>query len=287
MIQELLEDFVPEPWTKKVDFSKAENLSSSFIAEGFKLRESDLIWKLPLEGSEVYLFLLLEFQSTPNRWMAFRVLQYIIDLYDKLLKQDAKSRIKKLPAVFPLVLYNGKRKWNSAESMEELIDPVIPIEFVPKFRYFKLAENEVSNETLEGMNSLVSFLFQIENLSLEETEARAKQLVRKLQGKDKEDSLTIAEWLAYHFNDDSHPLSLEMDLSKEVGGMLAEKIREAKREVAKKARLEGRQEGRQEGKDEGQRETLHDVARRMKNQGLQFTIIVAVTGLSEDEISGL
>gem|GEM_PF-6446869 len=69
--------------------------------------------------------------------------------------------------------------------------------------------------------------------------------------------------------------------------MLAEKIREAKREVAKKARLEGRQEGRQEGKDEGQRETLHDVARRMKNQGLQFTIIVAVTGLSEDEISGL
>ncbi len=276
LLKELLEDFVPEPWVHQVDFSQAFNLSNEFIADGFQLRESDLIWKLPLADSEVYLFLLLEFQSQPDRWMALRILQYIIDLYKRLLKQEPHFRKEKLPSVFPLVLYNGKRKWKSPEALSDLIQATIPPEYIPQFRYYKLAENEISMEKLEKMNSLVSLLFQVENLNLEETSEKAKELVQKLLGKDREDALTFKEWLTYYYKETEHPLRREIDVLKEVEGMLAENIREQQKTWVKM--------GRQEGRNEGREETLTEIVRRMNANGLKFDIISKATGLSEKEI---
>jgi len=91
--------------------------------------------------------------------------------------------------------------------------------------------------------------------------------------------LTIAQWLSYHFSSESHPLSLEMDVTKEVGGMLAETIREAKK-IA-------RQEGRQEGESLGLNKGVLLVAKRMKDENLPVSTIATVTGLNEEEIRGL
>lgn len=52
--------------------------------------------------------------------MAFRLLKYIIRLWDKILKGQPK--VKQLPAIFSLVLYQGKAVWNAHLQLNDLIE---------------------------------------------------------------------------------------------------------------------------------------------------------------------
>lgn len=72
-------------------------------------RESDLIWKVYFkDGQPLYLYLLLEFQSTQDGEMPLRLLEYIILLYRTLIKS---GQAQALPPVMPVVLYNGDTRW--------------------------------------------------------------------------------------------------------------------------------------------------------------------------------
>ena len=105
-VKYLLQGFVRMKWVELIDFDKITLQRVSFIDRLFEKKEADLIWKLPLkEGSEIYLYLLLEFQSNVDKNMPLRFASYILNLYASELN---KSKNKKLPAVFPLLLYNGK-----------------------------------------------------------------------------------------------------------------------------------------------------------------------------------
>lgn len=52
-------------------------------------------------------------------------------------------------------------------------------------------------------------------------------------------------------------------------------------------RIEGREEGRIEGREEGREEERLSNARKMKDKGLDYTIIADITGLTVEEISNL
>ena len=116
IFRQLLETFVPEAWVKAADFEAAETLDKSYISDHFKATESDLLYKVPLRDSEVYIYILLEFQSTVPRFMALRVPYYQTSFYMDYVKSG--SRIRKLPPIFPIVLYNGERRWTAPTSLE-------------------------------------------------------------------------------------------------------------------------------------------------------------------------
>jgi predicted transposase/invertase (TIGR01784 family) len=161
LVQQLLESFVHESWVRDIDFTQATLFNTSVISPAYQKTESDVIWRLPLKsGSDVYLFLLLEFQSSVDQFMAFRMLQYIIQLYHSLKKQNPK--LTSLPPVFPLVLYNGEHPWTAPVQFADLIHPPISGAYIPKFEYFKLAENEFKRDELLRLKNLISALFLIE-----------------------------------------------------------------------------------------------------------------------------
>lgn len=105
---------------KDLDFSQCETLDKSFITDHYKETESDLIYKLKLRRKTVYIYVLLEFQSKVDRFMVLRVLFYILSFYMDYTANY--KRIKKLPAIFPIVLYNGKRKWSAPTRISDLIE---------------------------------------------------------------------------------------------------------------------------------------------------------------------
>ena len=75
MVSQLLREFLAEPWLDDLDLDRMERLNAKFHAETGERREGDLIWRIPRRGGgDTYLMLLLEFQSTPDRWMALRAL---------------------------------------------------------------------------------------------------------------------------------------------------------------------------------------------------------------------
>ena len=112
IFRQLVETFLEgQAWVKELDFSTCETLDKSFISEHYKETESDLIYQVKLREKTIYIYILLGFQSKVDRFMVVRVLNYITSFY--LDYRANRKRIQKLPAVFTIVLYNGKRKWTA------------------------------------------------------------------------------------------------------------------------------------------------------------------------------
>ncbi len=57
---------------KELDFTDCETLDKTFIADHYKETESDIIYKVKFKGRDAYLVILLEFQSTVDRFMVLR-----------------------------------------------------------------------------------------------------------------------------------------------------------------------------------------------------------------------
>ena len=160
LVKELLESFTGMDWVSKIDFKNAESINTSFVSDEFKNRESDIIYRLRFRNNDIYLYLLIEFQSTVDRFMSLRMLRYTLELYDYLLKN---RKLKKLPVVFPLMLYNGDTEWTAPESISGLID--LPDElkslkkYVPEFRYFSIIENSYSSRYRKKLGNIVASIF--------------------------------------------------------------------------------------------------------------------------------
>lgn len=161
IFQQLIETFITEAWVKELDFSQCETLDKSFITDHYKETESDLIYKLKLRRKTVYIYVLLEFQSKVDRFMVLRVLFYILSFYMDYTANY--KRIKKLPAIFPIVLYNGKRKWSAPTKISDLIETEPSLgAYAIDFQYLLLNEKAYSKERLLTIRNIVSTLFLAE-----------------------------------------------------------------------------------------------------------------------------
>ena len=155
LVEDLLKNFVPEDWISQLDFTRMERVNAKFHADGLKRREGDLIYRIQYkEGDgEIYLYLLLEFQSRPDKWMALRVLVYVGLLYQHLIKEGQLNDDSSLPPVFPLVLYNGDQPWHYAQDLQSLmaLPPHSPLCKWQAQIYFYLLDESQYPETLEKM----------------------------------------------------------------------------------------------------------------------------------------
>ena len=70
IFRQLIETFVNQEWVHSLDFDTCEPLDKSFISEHYKETESDLIYKIQFQDREVYIYILIEFQSTVDPFMA-------------------------------------------------------------------------------------------------------------------------------------------------------------------------------------------------------------------------
>ena len=161
IFRQLIETFVDAPWVKEVDFSRCETVDKSFVSDEFRQRESDLIYRVALRGRELYIYVLIEFQSTVDRFMALRVLGYLTSFYLDYIR--AQREVQSLPPIFPLVLYNGDRRWTAAVDVADLIEGSELLgRYGPHFAYYKVAENEIPAAQLLQIGNVVSTLFLAE-----------------------------------------------------------------------------------------------------------------------------
>lgn len=162
---DLLRGFVHEAWVAELDFASLEKVSGSYVADDLREREDDVIWRVRWGKDWLYVYLLLEFQSTIDRFMAVRVLVYLGLLYQDLIRSGQLTADGRLPPVLPIVLYNGNKRWNAPEEVGELIVPVPGglERYRPQFRYFLLDEGRFSDAELASLRNLSAALFRLEN----------------------------------------------------------------------------------------------------------------------------
>ncbi|MGC8643069.1 MAG: Rpn family recombination-promoting nuclease/putative transposase [Isosphaeraceae bacterium] len=165
MVIDLLRGFVRQDWVEKLDFSSLEKLNSSYVTRDLREREGDVVWRVRFQDQWLYVYLLIEFQSTVDRFMALQLLVYVGLLYQELVQTKQVAGDGLLPPVLPLVLYNGDRPWNAPEDVSGLIASV-PGDldrYRPRLRYLLLDEGRYAESELATLSNLVAALFRLEN----------------------------------------------------------------------------------------------------------------------------
>ena len=279
MVEDLLKAFVKEEFVSDIDFSYLKRANNSYVTKDFRDREADILWQTKFKGKDAYIYILIEFQSTVDRFMSLRMLTYILLFYQDLLK---KKRLKKLPVVFPIMLYNGEKRWNAPEKLEELIEePVKSIRgYIPKFKYYKIAENEFKKEQLISLNNLTAQLFNIENSSIDELDEAIENIIRILKQEiPNELQRDIGLWIRGLLRIKDNKFKIEnLDLM-EVKPMLAKTLERFEKECE----LRGIEKGIEKGKLEERKE----LAKKMLKEGVKIEFIVKICGMTVEEIKGL
>ena len=101
----MIETFVKEEWVKELDFDSCQTVDKSFVSDQYKKTESDIIYRLKIKDKEIYIFILIEFQSTVERFMVLRILNYITNFYMDYL-QSSKG-VKNCPLYFRFCFIMG------------------------------------------------------------------------------------------------------------------------------------------------------------------------------------
>ena len=121
LVEELVRYFVSEELANELDFESMETVETTTFSHNLEKKENDKLLKLKRKaGGEVYLILMLEFQSSNDFSMPVRILNYVARLYDEITKTQGEVRSLTLPAVFPVVLYNGTFNWTAKTSLDDL-----------------------------------------------------------------------------------------------------------------------------------------------------------------------
>lgn len=85
-------------------------------------RRTDVLFSVRLDGREreLYLYLCSRPQSSPDHWMALRLLGALLRIWEDYLSKNAGA--KKLPAIVPMVVTHADGGWSSPLTFRELLD---------------------------------------------------------------------------------------------------------------------------------------------------------------------
>lgn len=247
VVRDLVLGFIPDEWLHSLDYSTLEKVPGSYVTDDLRHRADDVVWRVKAQGEWMYLYLLIEFQSTVDTWMAVRVMTYVGLLYQDLIRSGVALKDKRLPPVLPIVLYNGEAKWTAATDMAQLVPrrPGLVGKYLPQLQYLLIEENRYTDADLAGLKNLVAAIIRFERPESEQALLGLVDTLNEWLSESPELKRTFAIWIRAVVLRQSHntlALPKVRDL-KELKMSLAERFDQ----WAHAHQQRGHQEGRQQG----------------------------------------
>ena len=145
--QEFFKKHLPAEVINVIDFSSIALQKDSFINDKFRLKVADLLFSVNFNDDPGYVYLLLEHTSNPDRFLPYRMLEYILGIIDQH-RTKAKNK-KDFPLVLPLILYTGKKPYNHSTDLFDLFGKEKDLAKSVFLRPFELIDlNKISDEFL-------------------------------------------------------------------------------------------------------------------------------------------
>jgi predicted transposase/invertase (TIGR01784 family) len=301
---ELLRSFVHRGWVKAIDETNVQEIPHSFVLQDFRRKEADLVYQVKLNNEDVVFYLLLEMQSKVDFEMPYRLLLYQMEVWEYWLKNHVKKKERKrksfrLPAIVPMVLYNGKAKWTASRQFRKLLsnEQIFGAELID-FEYFLVDVVRYTEEELLSLANVIGSVFLLDQTEdREQLRDRLRRLMDTMQKLPEESQQHFFTWMANilvrKLPKDQHYIEeLIQHVEEGVSVMGFENILDdIKREGKMEGRLEGERKGRLEGERkgrlEGERRAKEEVAKQLMKMGSDTSYIVAVTGFTEGEVEKL
>ena len=254
MVEDLVRAFVSQ--LGAADFSTLQKLSSDYVSDELLKRHGDTVWRLRVPGGWAYLLLLLEFQSRDDYYMALRILIYTGLLYQELVRNAAPEAREALPAVLPIVLYNGTPRWRAPQEIGELIDPVEEelAPYQPAQRYLVIEEQHVAADAVPSGNLMGAVIGLEQSRTPADLVRVADALPERLAGSENVELRRVfVDWLRSSIGQ-FMPAGEElpaMDSLEEVRMTLQERLKEWPAQWMREGREQGIEQGLEQGIEQG------------------------------------
>ncbi|WP_437828765.1 Rpn family recombination-promoting nuclease/putative transposase [Sorangium sp. So ce1153] len=251
----------------RIDFASLALQPGSFIDEALAASHSDLLFTARLERASLFIYVLFEHQSTTHPLMAFRLLTYMVRIWQGYLERH--PRATRLPAILPVVLHHSETGWSAAVSFQDVLDVppetlALMAEHVPQFRFVL---DDISLETDEALRAramtalgrLVLWCFRHarDPEDLVERLSAWRDVVQEVRRAPDGGAALVRVWrYILGIADPRQPEKLLQRLLVAAGPDAEEEIVTIADYLREEGRREGRLAGEREGRLEGQRSTL-------------------------------
>lgn len=243
---------------------------------------ADMLFKTTIQGHKGFLYLLVDHQSKPDVLMPFRVFKYICNIMDKYVKEQSTKRI---PLVFPLVVYHGKQSWKHSCDIKDLIDAprdLIDQYFLQPFSLIDL--NQIKDVALKKHAMAGVMEFTLKHIFARDMQSYAEEIVCLLKEFVPPEKNYFAEAVLGYILDRGELSNIDRflnlvrtKLSKEVG----EKIMTAAEQLIQR----GLEEGLQKGIEQGVQRERKEIINHLLAKGLTLAQIADMIDLTEIDIS--
>ena len=257
MVQDVLRACLPAHRLAAADLSSLSELATEYVSEELRTRHGDTVWHLRLGRRRVFLLVLLEFQAQDDHWMALRILTYSGLLLQELVRNQAPDVAgERLPAVLPVVLYNGTEPWTAAPEMRALITPVGPwlAPYQPAQRYFLVDLQRVPADDLPYRNLLRAVARLEQSRSPEDVVRVVTALQRWLPKRGAEElRRAFVDWIR-QIAGRLAPMGASVApvrTLEEANMSLVERVAEWPKQWLREGRAQGVAEGREQGRAQG------------------------------------
>ncbi len=116
---DLFKHHLPPEIFKKIDTKNLQLTNKSFITEEYSDKHSDLVYKTKINGANGYIYTLLEHQSTNDKHMGIRLLEYNVQLMRQHMKENKTT---KAPIILNILIYAGKKAYTGPKNMLEIFE---------------------------------------------------------------------------------------------------------------------------------------------------------------------
>ena len=284
-----LKPLLPEALAEATDWVSLTLEPGSCIDEELAERQSDLLFRADIAGTEARFYLLFEHQSEPDARMPFRLLRYMIRIWEQIERADAGKR---LPAIIPVVLSHAERGWQVPTSFEDTLELGAMSEHllphVPRFRYIV---DDLTNATDEQLSTRISSLYvrvvmllfrDGRRLPISRVISQCADLLRTLVGTTPIEAIELLMRYALHLADDS-----DREVLLTVLGTIPTKQEETMRNLANSilevSIAKGEARGEAKGRVEGVRAALRKLL-QLKFGSVSAPVDAKIEVASVDEL---
>jgi len=251
--------YLPAVYQKMIDFKSAAIDRDTYMDDVVRRNYTDLLYRFDKKESrgQLYLYLLYDHKSSPDKWVSVQLLRYIMLIYRKELEKKHPPTI--LPEVVPMVFYHGKQEWTHPLQCADLID-AISRDHVPHFEPLLFDLNRIDDKRLLGSVQTVVGLLSLKYIKHRFTEGLVSYLLQELHRLPRGSSLLHEFYLTTIRFKGEEELQTFLQLAREMNDRdMEEDIMTREQRLLK----EGRAEGLQEGRGEGRIEALQDSLKRL------------------------
>jgi predicted transposase/invertase (TIGR01784 family) len=250
---------------EQLDLATLKLENSSFIDEKMKKNHSDLVFSLQTKKQDQnYIYLLVEHQSTPDRHMMLRLIEYNARLYRQHTHQHKTS---KLPCIINLVLYTGEKDYRGAKNIvESFQDPLIYQKLLKRNVVLEL--NKESDEQLlkDKKAALAEFAFVYSKYKDFCKVVDKQPIILELIQDSGYAEATLLYMLAY----EKHPAEQFLDKINNLPPTKKNHIMNALQRIEQRGIQLGEQRGIQLGEQRGRQEGIQLGEQRGRQEGIQL-----------------